>query len=320
MSALTRIGRHSPLLSAGLLTGVLVLAVPQTVGASPFADATAESPGWLAQLLLDMVAAQRALMTHLSELMRDSQGTGWSAIAFVFIGASFLYGILHAAGPGHGKIVIGAYAATQRAGYGQSLALAGAASLLQAVSAIAIIFVALTIVGAALSQASAAARSAELVSFAAVTLLGAWLTQRAVVALWRRRAATSDACCGPAVETAPPAARGWGPVVGAVLSVGLRPCSGAILVLLLGTSYGMPGLAVVSVLAMSAGTALTVGTVATVVTTVRLMAGRLTGSALPAYAATLGQVGAGLGGLVILTFGIGLLATALGPAHPLMPR
>ena len=308
--------------SVGWLTvaGLVVVLMPMAAVASPFPEPEPAQTGWFAGLLLQMVSAQRALMGHLSDLMRDSQGTGWSAVAFVFIGASFLYGLLHAAGPGHGKVVIGTYAATQKSGLGQSLAIAVAASMLQAVSAMAIIFVALAVVGVALTQASAAARSAELVSFAAVALLGAWLTQRAAVSLWRRRSGAADPCCAGDRHTAANTGQGRAPMIGAVLSVGLRPCSGAILVLLLGASYGMPVLAAISVLAMSAGTALTVGTVATAVTSVRLLAGRLTGSVLPGYAATLGRVGAGVGGLVILTFGIALLATALGPAHPLMLR
>lgn len=305
---------------AALAIGLFALLVPVVATASLLAQASVGQPSWLGGLLLDMVAAQRTLMAHLSELMRNSQGTGWSAIAFVLIGASFLYGVLHAAGPGHGKIVIGTYAATQKSGYRHSLALAGAASLLQAISAITIIFVALAVVDAALSQASAAVRSAELVSFAAVALLGAWLTQRAAVALWRQGSASAHTCCGGGHTDAAGAGRGWAPMIGAVLSVGLRPCSGAILVLLLGNAYGMPLLAAVSVLAMAAGTALTVGTVAATVTSIRLLAGRVTGSTMPAYAATLGRVGAGVGGLIILSFGIALLATALGPAHPLMLR
>ncbi len=318
---MTTAGHRAVWLFLALVFGATVTGHPTPAWASPFAEAAPAQPGWVGGLLIQVVAAQRALMTHLSELMRDSQGAGWSGVAFVFIGASFLYGILHAAGPGHGKIVIGTYAATQKSGYGQSLALAGAASLLQAVSAIVIIFTALAVVGLALSQAWAAARSAELVSFAAVALLGAWLTQRALVSLWRRRSGRAAACCGHAhaadIERQP---QGWGPVIGAVLSVGLRPCSGAILVLLLGNAYGMPVLAAVSVLAMSAGTALTVGTVATLVTSVRLLARRATGAAMPAYVSTLGSVGAGLGGLVILSFGVALLATSMGPAHPLMLR
>ena len=305
---------------AGLIAALAIVLAPVAAAASPLAQAPAEQPGWLAGLLMDMVAAQRTLMAHLSELMRNSQGTGWSTIALVLIGASFLYGVLHAAGPGHGKIVIGAYAATQKSGYRHSLALAGAASLLQAVTAITIIFVALAVVDAAVSQASGAVRSAELVSFAAVALLGAWLTQRAVVALWRHRSAPAHTCCGGRHAGDIRAERGWAPVIGAVLSVGLRPCSGAILVLLLGNAYGMPVLAAVAVLAMAAGTALTVGTVAATVTSIRLLAGRVTGSTMPAYAATLGRVGAGVGGLIILSFGIALLATALGPTHPLMVR
>lgn len=59
---------------------------------------------------------------------------------------------------------------------------------------------------------------------------------------------------------------GWRRGLSAVLSVGLRPCSGAIIVLVFALAQGMFWAGVTSTSVMGIGTAITVGTIATLVT------------------------------------------------------
>ena len=64
------------------------------------------------------------------------------------IGISFIYGIFHVAGPGHGKAVISSYLIANEETWRRGIALSFAAALLQACTAIAIVGVAALILGA----------------------------------------------------------------------------------------------------------------------------------------------------------------------------
>ena len=104
-----------------------------------------------------------------------------------------------------------------------------------------------------------------------------------------------------------------------VASIGLRPCSGAVLVLLVAYSLDLRWAGVAAVLAMSLGTAITVSLLATLTVYARQSALRLA-TLIPErearFAVALDLVGV-LGGLVILTAGILMLQAALSvPAHP----
>lgn len=61
----------------------------------------------------------------------------------------------------------------------------------------------------------------------------------------------------------------------AVVAVGLRPCSGAIIVLVFALAQGMLWIGVISTFAMGLGTAITVSAIATLAVAARGFAGRL---------------------------------------------
>src|SRR6218665_591208 len=70
--------------------------------------------------------------------------TDWTAF-WVLGGLSFLYGIFHAAGPGHGKVVIGSYMLANERQMRRGILLSFGSGLLQAVVAVALVGVAAAI-------------------------------------------------------------------------------------------------------------------------------------------------------------------------------
>ena len=48
---------------------------------------------------------QKVINSYLAELMQDISENNWQ-VGFILIGVSFLYGLLHAVGPGHGKVIL----------------------------------------------------------------------------------------------------------------------------------------------------------------------------------------------------------------------
>jgi len=99
---------------------------------------------------------------------------------------------------------------------------------------------------------------------------------------------------------------GWRESLSVVLAIGLRPCSGALVVLVFALSQGVLWAGVASVFLMGVGTAITVAALATLAMTAKGLAGRLTGGR-PGLASTLvwwGQLAA-----AFAVFALGILLT-----------
>lgn len=96
------------------------------------------------QVLLQSAVWQRALNLELSRLLQ-AVAENPSAAGLSLLGFSFVYGVLHALGPGHGKVVITTWLATHPSKLKSSIGLTLAASLLQGLVAIALVVVVLTL-------------------------------------------------------------------------------------------------------------------------------------------------------------------------------
>ncbi len=307
----------------------------------------AQSGSWYDQAILYAHEQQRHFTREFGTgVSRLSQADDLAPFLSL-IGLGFLYGIFHAVGPGHGKAVITAYAVTHQSQLRRTAALAFASAMVQGVTAIlAVGGIALLVEGSMRRAALSVDNYLEPVSYGAVALVGLYLAllglrrfYRLYVSRMQRHSASvhshphshghdhahgsgpdDDACCGhshgPSVEDVARATTPWRAAMVA-LSVGIRPCSGAILVLVLTYSVGLFASGVAAVIAMSVGTGATVAAIALTAQSAKWPLARLSEKAgLPA--APIGAGTALLGGGVILALGGGLLYGALSaPAHPL---
>jgi nickel/cobalt transporter (NicO) family protein len=302
-------------LPLGLLAAAFLMAALWALATTGFdpGRAWAHAIAWI-------ITTQRELHQALATALRAVQSEGSiAAPALVWLG--FLYGVFHAAGPGHGKIVITTYLATQKETLGRGIALAAAASLLQGATAIAAVFGTVLLLEQTTRQSQRLAGQIELVSFALVAALGAFLVLRHARRLFQATATTPCGTCGHHHHAPPPDKAGPGAFFAAILSIGLRPCTGAILVLVLAIALDLRTAGIAAVLAMSLGTALTTAALATLATLARDQATRLA-SHLDTDATRLARIAdtiALIGGLALLAMGTALLHTTLTmPAHPLM--
>src|SRR6478672_3276652 len=99
---------------------------------------------------------------------------------------------------------------------------------------------------------------------------------------------------------------GWRRGFGAIFAVGLRPCSGAILVLVFALAQGMFWAGIAATLVMGLGTAITVATIAVIAVSAKDLARRLSGASEGGGALIMRGLEFGAAGLVLL-FGVGLL-------------
>lgn len=226
----------------------------------------------------------RALTLTITELSQTPTAATW----MMLIGVSFGYGVFHAAGPGHGKAVLATYLASHGGATRRALGLSFAASMLQGVTAIALVVVLVHALGWVTRQAMGSVTVVEQASFLLVALLGVWLCFRAIKQLnaaYRLPAAQAhshtrefhhihehthhhdhqhDASCGcgNSHHIAPAHALDWRTAIMTVVSIGMRPCSGAVLMLGAASLLGQFMLGVAAVVAMSLGTGLTVSALA----------------------------------------------------------
>ena len=292
--------------------------------------------GWFARAVF-WVQGQQAAFNHqlagnVSEL---SRGFSPGAALSLTIG-SFLYGVFHAVGPGHGKAIISSYVVATESQARRGVALAFLSSFFQAVTAIVLVGILAIIFNATGLQMQALSNRLETVSAAVVMLLGAWLLWgqlkryvlvRPVVALAGGHAHTHDHSHdhsgheghGHSHAHLPEPSQldgawSWGRALWLAAAVGLRPCSGAIIVLVFALSLGVFWIGVAATFAMAIGTAITVSVLAALAAGSRSLAGRVSAGlgSVSGWIEPVGGIGA-----AALVFALGLLffAASLTP-HP----
>ena len=122
----------------------------------------------------------RELVAAIKTLRREGPAAAWPLIVL-----SFLYGVFHAAGPGHGKAIISTYLLTHKSALRRGIWLSTVASLTQGLTAVLLVLLLVGLIGWTRSDAHAAVGTLETVSFALIALLGLGLAGRALWSLWR---------------------------------------------------------------------------------------------------------------------------------------
>lgn len=227
-------------------------------------------PEPLRSVLGGLATMQTSLNASLRRHLRAARDGGSFRPAAAIVLFSFLYGVFHAVGPGHGKLVIGGYFLSRRARLLQGLSMSLTAALVQAGMAI-------LLVGglAALFDRSSQvildhAALLEEGSYAAITVLGLWMgwgvISGRVCCHHDQPHDHGDGCgCGHdhhhGARSASSPLAGWRQLLLTGGAVGLRPCSGAILVLLFTLANGIFAVGMLATVAMALGVAITVALV-----------------------------------------------------------
>ena len=285
------------------------------------------------EVMLKSIVWQREVNQQMSALLEavaaNPARAGGTLLAF-----SFVYGVLHALGPGHGKVVIATWLATHPSKLREAIGLTLASSLLQGLVAIALVFIVLTLLGLPARQLHLSSFWLEKGSYALVGLLGVMLCWRAMkklrVLLARPayRAFTPHhqhhAHCGCGHSHLPePGQLGGGGLrdrAMIVISMGMRPCSGAVMVLLFSKVVGVFGWGIASALAMAAGTSITISSLALLVHSFRQLAEKLSENKAPARWRRIGWATLALaGGALLIAAAVVMWVSAVPAARGLRP-
>ena len=294
--------------SANALLGADRAATAQESSSSPgpWQNAIQTVRTWQLQLQRELTATARGIKTD----------PNWVTVA-TLLAAGFIYGVLHAAGPGHGKIVVASYLVATRAQMRRGLQLAVLSSLTQALSAIALVGLLVMVLDLPRMEASGKTRLLEIASYGLIAALGAWM----LLGIVRGRGCDHDHGHAPVPEGEtghghdPLPAWGLRHMLAPILAIGIRPCTGAVIILLFTLAQGILLAGIGATLAMAFGTALTVAALAILTVTSRRAALRLAGgNALWVHRAH--KTLAFLGALAILGFGVIMFTASLSQQGP----
>jgi ABC-type nickel/cobalt efflux system permease component RcnA len=341
------------------------------------AETVSQPSGPLAGLFIEINAYQRQFFAALREAlvgMRQGAGGVW-----FLVGLSFVYGIFHAAGPGHGKAVISSYLLANEVQLRRGIALSFVSALLQAVTAFVVVGVGWFLLRGTGVSMTDTTNWLEIASFVLIIAFGCGLLLRKIWRLVQRarrpaamavsgsRLGAAGTASGLAFAGSPSAAMGpmrlrgsgmaaaplrAGPIMrpasaslspdvcidaaedcdcgrahmpdprtlgasrlslgsaaSAVFAVGLRPCTGAIVVLTFALLNGLYLGGILSVAAMALGTAITVSAIAALAVFAKDVALRF-GAAGGRRGLVLDAVEL-LGALLVIALGVALLGGAL---------
>ncbi len=216
----------------------------------PLARAPAAGPRITPPFFAEMVALQRDLRQRMTDYARQIQERPFGAATWQLMLLSFLYGVVHALGPGHGKSIVCSYFVSRRGTWRQALLFGNLITATHILSAVVII------VGLswALGRANIAAFHSvegrlESISYALIILIGFFLLSKTLLD-WRR--ASKGESVGEAEECPRSSPRD---IVTLSLATGLMPCPGAALILLFTLSLNVfwAGLAAMIPLALGMG-------------------------------------------------------------------
>jgi ABC-type nickel/cobalt efflux system permease component RcnA len=362
-------------LTAALTQGATAASDPRAAGTStttvfpgaPFAGPPVE-PGFALPRtgpLAFLAWAQEAFYQEMTQILGRLKTD--STAFWLLGGLSFLYGIIHAAGPGHGKVVIGSYMLANEAQVRRGIWLSFISAMIQSAVAVVFILIAASVLRMTSMAMSDAASWIGILSYGMIAALGLWLMIRHIFGLGHHHHDEPLAVAAPGhnqhhhfhahshshlaneyggargisdhdhhahapavsavafagkgaaephvheeghdhsgggsghdhdhahfghdhdhgdhqhdrshghhhVVTADAARGSWKEQLGVVIAVGLRPCSGALVVLVFALSQGVLLAGIASVFLMGLGTFITVAVLATIAATAKGVARRL---------------------------------------------
>jgi len=317
-----------------IFDGAMHVLMAQTPFGGPRPSAEPQVGGIVGWLL----ARQSEFYREMSSTIRSAKSDG-SAV-WTLLAISFAYGIFHAAGPGHGKAVISSYLVANRETARRGIVLSFASALMQSLVAVVIVAICAWLLNASAKTMCGAEKAIEILSYALIAAFGARLVWTKgggfMRALQAPRPALAMASAGHGhghdhhhhhdhdhgpdqhvhdehgghahgpepSELAGPG--GWRRGFGAIFAVGIRPCSGAILVLVFALAQGLFWAGIAATFVMGLGTAITVAAIAVIAVSAKDLARRLSAGTEGGGTLVMRGVEFGAAGLVLL-FGVGLL-------------
>ena len=236
------------------------------VGLAPFANAnnpfTAKQdnrsatetavyePALLSKVFLKIIVLQQYLKEKMALLVRQAKTDHSVKPIGLLILAAFAYGVIHAAGPGHGKAIALSYVLTQRPSYVQGLLFSNFIALFHGVSGILfVLFVRLILNTSIMDNLDSVTNITQVASYSIIACLGLGIFLYSSYKLVKGKHGTQQSDN-----------KNLNPVLSAAV-VGCIPCPGVVIVMLFALSMDLFFLSIILGLAISIGMGFTISMV-----------------------------------------------------------
>jgi ABC-type nickel/cobalt efflux system permease component RcnA len=197
-----------------------------------------------------MAPIQKSLNESLAAITRSLQGSrSLAGLLFVML-ISLVYGMFHAAGPGHGKTIVSSFFLANDAKLRHSIVVGYLIAVVHAVAALAVVLILYYVIRGLFSTGvEQADHYIQLVAFGILAVLGAFmLVGRIRGTAHHRHDHAEDKDGGLTMRS----------LLGIALPAGAIPCPGAVAVILFALSLHMLGVSVLAVISISVGMGVTI--------------------------------------------------------------
>jgi ABC-type nickel/cobalt efflux system permease component RcnA len=196
-----------------------------------------------------MAPVQKTLNESLAAITRSLQGSrSLGGFLFVIL-LSLVYGMFHAAGPGHGKTIVSSYFLANEAKLKHSFVIGYLIAVVHALAALVVVIVLYYVIRGLFSTGiEQADHYIQLATFATITVLGAFMLLGRIRGTGHHHGHGKGAGSGVTFRS----------LFSIAVPAGVIPCPGAVAVILFALSLHMLGVSVLSVVSISIGMGITI--------------------------------------------------------------
>jgi ABC-type nickel/cobalt efflux system permease component RcnA len=206
--------------------------------------------GIFSDIIAKTTILQMQLKEKISAHVHDFKNSGSIAPLLPLFLLAFLYGAVHAAGPGHGKAIAMSYVLAKGKGCLSGFVLGGLIAVIHASSAICLVIILRFILEKTISTSLASAtKTTQLFSYGLIGLIGLYLLVTGIYSVVKG---------GDTENGEPPTLRHYTNSFTAALAIGIIPCPGVIMILLFCLSLDQFVLGLFLCATVSLGMALTI--------------------------------------------------------------
>jgi ABC-type nickel/cobalt efflux system permease component RcnA/ABC-type uncharacterized transport system substrate-binding protein len=233
------------------------LSVSGVAGSAPDQPAAMQdgqdAPGPVEWIMSRVRAIQKELNNRLNSFATDIRDDPLGPALWTFLGLAFVYGVVHAVGPGHGKTVVCSYFLSNPGSFFSGALMGNAITFVHMASAAVAVGVAYALFSTGMGGFQAASRALQPASYALLALMGLFLTGKALLDVSRGGLIAETSCpidhaaVGDAVNTRR--------VLMVSFVTGLVPCPGAAVILAfsIGLNIFWAGAAAIVLMAVGMG-------------------------------------------------------------------
>ena len=259
MIMLNRFFIFACLISASLVLSFLFLPEP-VLSQNPFTSSKTSPENFIRTkkqnlFLVKITEWQQRLNSKMASMIRETKETGNIKPLLFLIITAFIYGVIHAAGPGHGKAFALVYLVSENRSIYSALLFGNMIAFFHGLSGAGLVLLLHFILQTGVAKSLGSVTNiTQIVSYSLIAMLGAALfIKNGCQIFWQKKNKTDKGLGGRVT--------GRNSTVAAALIVGGVPCPGVVLVMLFALSMNMTGLGLVLAFALSFGMAVTISIV-----------------------------------------------------------